>query len=287
MDPVPVSPPNASHGIQAAGAVALRVVLVYAVFAGLWILLSDKALEWLFSNPTQLMLASTMKGWLFVGVTSLLLFGFIRRRLEQALALSRRELEAQAEKTRALQLLAAIADNSSDAIFAKDLEGRYLLCNRETARVLGRTTGQALGCDDAALFSQAQATLIRANDRRVMAENRICSYEEPVSTVDGERVYQATKGPLRDGDGKVIGMFGIARDITERQQAEMALRQNIEELERFNRVAVGRELEMIALKQQVNALARQLGRLAPFDMDFAESPTAVADPDPRAGGATS
>ncbi len=289
MDTAPIKPSTAASDLQATGAVALKIVLAYAVFAGLWILLSDKALGWLVTDPVQLVLASTMKGWLFVAVTSLLLFGFIRRRLDQAMAASRREIEAQAEKTRALQLLATIADNSSDAIFAKDLEGRYLLCNLETARVLGKTVEQALGCDDAALFSQAQAALIRANDLRVMAGNFICSYEEPISTVDGERVYQATKGPLRDGDGKVIGMFGIARDITQRQQAEMALRRNLEELERFNRVAVGRELQMIALKQQVNALARQLGREAPFDLDFAEPPTAVAatDTDPRAGGESS
>ncbi|MDZ4252425.1 MAG: PAS domain-containing protein [Sulfuritalea sp.] len=274
MTPGTVQAPEAGSDIRAAGAVALKVVLVYAVFAGLWILLSDKALGWLFSDPTQLVLASTMKGWLFVAVTSLLLFGFIRRRFDQALALSRREAEAQAEKARALQLLAAIADNSSDAIFAKDLEGRYLLCNRETARVFGKTAEEALGRDDTVLFPPEQAALIRANDRRVIDENRINSYEETLSTADGERGYLATKGPLRDDDGKVIGVFGISRDITERQQAEMALRQNIEELECFNRVAVGRELEMIALKQQVNALSRQLGLAPPYALDFADSPAA-------------
>jgi len=272
MDPVPDKPPTAANGIQATGAVALRVVLAYAVFAGLWILLSDTALEWLFKDSAQLIVASMMKGWLFVAVTSLLLFGFIRRRLEQAMDVSRRELAAQAEKARALQLLAAIAENSSDAIFAKDLEGRYLLFNPESARVIGKTAEQALGCDDTVLFPPAQAEMIRANDRRAIAENRIDTYEETLATVDGQRTYQATKGPLRDGDGKVIGIFGIARDITERQQAEMALRQTIEELERFNDVAVGRELEMIGLKQQVNALSRQLGLAPPHALDFAESP---------------
>lgn len=73
---------------------------------------------------------------------------------------------------------------------------------------------------------------------------------------------------------KVIGMFGISRDITECQQAETALRRNIGELERFNGVAVGRELEMIGLKRQVNALSRQLGLVTPFAPDFADSPAA-------------
>ena len=57
----------------------LTVVLVYAIFAGLWILLSDKALSWLVSAPAEAALINTLKGWLFVAVTSLLLYGLMRR----------------------------------------------------------------------------------------------------------------------------------------------------------------------------------------------------------------
>ncbi|MFA7322061.1 MAG: PAS domain S-box protein [Dokdonella sp.] len=222
MDP---QPDATREGIQATGAIALRVVLAYAVFAGLWILLSDEGIGWLFKDdPEQLVLASTIKGWLFVAVTSLLLFGFIRRRLDQAMAAAQRELAAQTEKARALQLLAAIADNSPDAIFAKDREGRYLLCNREAARVLGMSADEALGRDDRSMFPPEQAAAIRADDSRLIAENRIQTIEDLLTTVDGERVFSTTKGPLRDADGRVIGLFGIARDITAGKQAERALR---------------------------------------------------------------
>lgn len=272
MEIVPIKPSTTANGIQATGAVALRIVLVYAVFAGLWILVGDNALGSLFNDPTQIVLASTIKGWLFVAVTSLLLFGFIRSRIDQAMAASQREIEAQTEKARALQLLATIADNSSDAIFAKDLEGRYLVFNRECARVVGKTAAQVLGGDDTVLFPPAQAALIRDNDLRVLTDNRINTYEEVLDTVDGRRNFLATKGPLRDGDGSVVGIFGISRDITEQQRAETALRETIEELERFNRLAVGRELDMVRLKQQVNALSQQLGLPPPYGLNFAETP---------------
>lgn len=49
-----------------------------------------------------------------------------------------------------------------------------------------------------------------------MAEKCINTYEEVLSMRGSERVYLATKGPLRDRDGQVIGVFGISRDITER-----------------------------------------------------------------------
>jgi PAS domain S-box-containing protein len=280
MDPNQDKPPVPPDAIQATGEVALWVVLVYAVFAGLWILLSDETVALLFRDPDQLVMASTIKGWLFVAVTSLLLFGFVRRRLDQARLASRREHEALAEKARALQLLAAIAENSSDAIFAKDLQGRYLLFNRETARIVDRTAQEALGWDDTALFPPDQAAVIRANDRRVLDEQRINTYEEALTTKDGERIYLATKGPLHDVDGRIIGLFGIARDITERKQAEVELRRSIDELERFNRVAIDRELGMIRLKQQVNELSRQLGQAPPYAIDFGEAARADgAQPD--------
>ncbi len=94
----------------------------------------------------------------------------------------------------------------------------------------------------------------------------------------GIRSIRARSKVYRDAQGKALRLLGINQDITERVQAEIALqrqsddlRQRNDELDRFNRAAVGRELDMIDLKQQVNALSRELGRVAPFDQDFAEA----------------
>lgn len=57
----------------------LAIVLAYAVFAACWILLSDKWVQILFNDPNQIILAGMLKGWLFVGVTSLLLYGLMLR----------------------------------------------------------------------------------------------------------------------------------------------------------------------------------------------------------------
>lgn len=66
-------------------------------------------------------------------------------------------------------------------------------------------------------------------------------------------------------DRKVVAIY---RDETQRRQAEEALRNRNEELERFNRAAIGREMDMVELKRQVNALAKELGREPPFNLDF-------------------
>ncbi len=60
----------------------LNVVLTYAAVASLWILLSDKAVEWLFSTPAQFAMASTIKGWLFILITALMLYAMLRRRID-------------------------------------------------------------------------------------------------------------------------------------------------------------------------------------------------------------
>jgi PAS domain S-box-containing protein len=161
---------------------------------------------------------------LFMAITAAFL---LRKR--QELAASLREKEIQAEKLRALQLLDAIAEGSADAIFAKDQVGRYLLFNREAARVTGKSSDAVLGQDDKAIFPPQQAALIMAHDRKVMQDNQVVSFQEDLTTVDGEVTFLAVKGPLHDPAGNVIGMFGISRDITERKRAEQALRDSLNE----------------------------------------------------------
>jgi PAS domain S-box-containing protein len=202
---------------------ALRVALAYAVFAGLWILLSDRAMGLLFRDPETLVTASMLKGWFFVAVTTLLLYVLVRQLIGQLDASNQRQRAEAEEKTRALQLLTAIAESSSDAIFAKDLQGHYLLVNDAAARYMGQSAAALLGLDDAASFPADQAAQIRANDQRVLASGQTQTHEERLNTALGERVFLATKGPLRDAHGRVHGTFGISRDITERTEAATRL----------------------------------------------------------------
>lgn len=133
---------------------------------------------------------------------------------------------AQEERLRALQLLDAIVDSSEDAIFAKDLDGRYILFNKAAGGFVGMAAHRVLGLDDGTLFPAEQAEMIRSADRRVIAEKRSIIQEERLATHQGIRFFSAFKGPLLDLHGQIIGSFGISRDITERKQAEESLRQS-------------------------------------------------------------
>jgi len=77
---------------------------------------------------------------------------------------------------------------------------------------------------------------------------------------DGGLYLSATASLIYDAAGEVAGAIETLRDITERKHMEEELRRNLEELERFNKLAFGREIKMIQLKQEINELRAQLNQ---------------------------
>jgi len=203
--------------------------------------------------------------------------GLMTLRQRQQLAFAQDLQQAQSERLRALHLLATISDSSSDAIFAKDLNNRFILFNRAAEKLVGKPQAEVLGKDETTLYPPEVSQRQLADNRKVMDANLTLNIQEDVPTHDGFRSFITTKGPLHDDAGRVIGLYGIVHDITESKQAETRLRQQAaemksrnDELERINRAMVGRELAMIDLKRHINTLAQELGREPPFDLSFAE-----------------
>lgn len=130
-----------------------------------------------------------------------------------------------------LDLVKAILESSSDAIFTKDLEGRYLSINPAGARLLGRAVEDIVGKTDVELapsVEEAWGTIAR--DRAVLRGGKNVTYEEMTGAPGKERVWHTTKGCLRDAQGEVSGLFAISRDITERKRQDQILRLNEERL---------------------------------------------------------
>lgn len=145
----------------------------------------------------------------------------------------KRLAEAKAGQQRATGLLESIAAASTDAIFAKDGQGRYLFYNNEAARAVDRRPDEVVGHGDADVFPGELAARIRLTDREIMDSGEPITFEETLHTVDGERAFLTTKGPLRDGEGRVTGLFGISRDITARKFVEDQLRRSQKQLQTF------------------------------------------------------
>jgi len=130
-----------------------------------------------------------------------------------------------------LALLQGITQGTTDAIFVKDLQGRYLMMNPAGAGFLGRTVDEVIGKDDTELFDDAETgRIIMELDRGVLQSGKMQTLEEGGTAAGVSRIYLSNKGPLRDQSGKVVGLLGICRDITDRKRAEEEMRRSEQKL---------------------------------------------------------
>ncbi len=166
--------------------------------------------------------AAAMVNILAVLAAGAIIYAAIQRR---ALQEASRLAAASREKERAWKVAEAIANCSTDAIFAKDLQGRYLFVNRELCRALGRSPEQLLGEDSTTVFPAAEVSRLLEDDAAVLrAEKPVC-IETRLTMAGGPRVYSCTKGRLVDDEGHIVGVYGISSDVTERRDLQQRMRQ--------------------------------------------------------------
>jgi len=144
---------------------------------------------------------------------------------------------AEQSTQRSTELLQAVADGTPDVVYIKDVEGRYLLCNNALAEFTGRSCEQIVGRDDAALYGVDEAGVLLENDRTVFASGKSHTSEKWLTGVPGRRLFHSTRAPYRGKMGEVIGVIGIARDITDDRLAQLALRDSQAMLDMAGRIA--------------------------------------------------
>ena len=229
--PEPSSAPRAPATVRFWSRPENWIVALYAVVAAAWIAFSDLALSAIATTPEQIATASMLKGFGFVAVTAGLLHGTLRRVLAS-------ERDARKRSASSEGLLTALADAIPVPVFLKDRDSRWIFSNRATLRVLGKRLDEVIGKTDAEIYSDpAIGAALMENDRRIMESGAPASVEEAIETPGGRRVFLSSKAPYRDPDGQVIGVIGNAQDITERRDAEEALRGQLALREQFTRIA--------------------------------------------------
>ncbi|MDE2453880.1 MAG: PAS domain-containing protein [Burkholderiales bacterium] len=127
--------------------------------------------------------------------------------------------------------LRTLIDTLPDLVWLKDLQGRYVICNRRFAAFAGAAEAQIVGCDDAALFAAEVAARFAASDREVLDSGAPLHIERRLHRAGAEAdgFYETLKTPLRDDQGQTVGVLGVAREVTEQRRAQ-------ERLQRLNRL---------------------------------------------------
>ncbi len=121
-------------------------------------------------------------------------------------------------------MLMNLLDSIPDLVFFKDTEGRYLGCNLEFSRYTGISKESLTGHLDSDFFPAETAAAYRQKDIEALGADKTGSNEEWIRYPDGtEQVMETKKAPLRDSNGKVVGLIGISRNIMARKKAELLL----------------------------------------------------------------
>lgn len=139
--------------------------------------------------------------------------------------------QALAALQESYNLLHSVIEAASDAIFIKNLEGRYQLINAPGASLFNKQPWEIIGQDDTALFPPESSARTQAHDQKILTSGKSETFEETV-LIQGEwRTYLTTKSVYRDYEGNILGLVGLAKDITSLKQTQAAIRQANEELE--------------------------------------------------------
>jgi len=164
-------------------------------------------------------------------------FNLMAGQLKQYLSDLNREIETRKRTESVLQRseshLRTLIDTLPDLIWLKDKDGVFLGCNMRFGRFFGAKEADIIGKTDFDFVDRELADFFRQHDMQAMAAGKPSMNEEEITFADdGHReLMETVKTPMYGADGELIGVLGIARDITGRKQAEDQIKANLREKE--------------------------------------------------------
>ncbi|MBI2934738.1 MAG: PAS domain S-box protein [Chloroflexi bacterium] len=176
-----------------------------------------------------------------------------------------RDITAQKQ---ASQYARSLIEASLDPLVTISPDGKITDVNEATIKVTGVSREKLIGTDFANYFTEAEKA--REGYKQVLAKSYVTDYPLTIRHRDGKLtdvLYNASV--YKDVAGGVLGVFAAARDITAQRKAEAQVAEQrtkelerLVELERFQRLTVGRELKMIELKKEIEELKKRVGESA-------------------------
>jgi PAS domain S-box-containing protein len=173
------------------------------------------------------------------------------------------ELKQKEHKIRETnELIDSVLENIPNMVFVKEVkELRYVLFNKAGEALLGFTKQDVIGKNDYDLYPKEQADFFAKSDRAAISKKELLNIpEESIFTKSGNRWLHTKKITISDENNNPVYLLGISEDITERKklEREVADREKeevrLEELEKFRKLTVGRELKMIELKKEIEEM---------------------------------
>jgi PAS domain S-box-containing protein len=164
----------------------------------------------------------------------------------------------------ASQYARSLIEASLDPLVTISPEGKITDVNEATAKVTGAARERLIGTDFSNYFTEPE--MAREGYQQTFAKGFVTDYPLTIRHTDGRLSHVLYNASVyKDVNGQVLGVFAAARDVTPLKKAEVELAdqrtrelERLAELERFQKLTVGRELKMIELKKEIDDLKRRL-----------------------------
>jgi len=193
-------------------------VLILGISAAIWAYLEVRSQS---EALASLLPRIVLYGGIMLSILMACVLWSAGARRAAAAAIARRVTTSLRESEHRLQ---AILDNTSNVVYMKDTQGRYVLVNHRFEQLFKKTRQEAIGKTDQELFPSTNAAAYQENDHRVLATGQPVEVEEPVLHEDGLHTYISNKFALLDQHGQPYAVGGISTDISGQKNAEQALR---------------------------------------------------------------
>jgi PAS domain S-box-containing protein len=175
------------------------------------------------------------------------------------------------ELDKALSYSQSLIENAPDPVFVSDLEGKILQTNDAVSALLGFRRDEVVEQSLSRFIDEEETREFTAALREVVARGVTRNARLNPRAATGEVIPTTLNASaLRDPEGNVIGAIGILRDmrayelvVRDLEESKTELQEKILDLEKFEEVVVGRELKMIALEKELDALRQELVMLRP------------------------
>lgn len=172
-----------------------------------------------------------------------------------------RDITERKKAEEEIRKLSTAIEQSPAVVIITDAEGNIEYVNEAFAMLTGFSSKEVLGKNPNVLKSGENPPAVYDELWQTILSGRTWRGELCNKNKDGTLGWDDVSiSPLKNKQEEITHFVGVQFDITNRKQAEEALNEQIQKLERFNKLAVGREMKMIELKEEINALLREAGR---------------------------